>query len=405
LSLGLALWVALCFTPVPLAAQAAQPAANQAAEVADASSNPDAVAQGTDESESSEVEVEPAATETDYDASKASADEAAQTLGPPPKLVFEQTSLDLGEVNEGEPAKFKFTFSNEGEGELRIIQVHKTCGCTRAEPSKKEIQPGETAYIEGELDTTNRPGNQRKTIRVMTNDPKTPQETLTIAVKVKQEVEINPRHISFRSLDLNETGTQELKIVNHTEQPLQITGIEVNPEDKVKAKLVSPVSEDNPNQSAAVVGPDTPILIEVSSVPSPEVGSFAGVITLDTTNPHKRKVQVHVSGRVTGDLEVYPMGLWFGALQESSPTTRTATLSSKSGIPFKIKKIDPNGVPVHVSYEPLENKEGFRLQVGIDTTTDQDRISGRILVETTHPKQPEVEIPVTAFFRRPVVKQ
>jgi hypothetical protein len=68
-------------------------------------------------------------------------------------IVFESSSIEFGELSEGDLAKRRFTFRNQGEEEIEVLQVRGTCACINAQPAQKSIAPGETGSIEVRLDT------------------------------------------------------------------------------------------------------------------------------------------------------------------------------------------------------------------------------------------------------------
>lgn len=81
----------------------------------------------------------------------------------------------------------EFTIKNAGEGELEIISVSTSCGCTKAKASKETIGPGETAKLFVEMDPNvmgNITGKVERTIYVQSNDP----EHSEVEVKITAEI-------------------------------------------------------------------------------------------------------------------------------------------------------------------------------------------------------------------------
>jgi hypothetical protein len=46
-----------------------------------------------------------------------------------PKISFEKTVYDLGNVGEGTKNSCEFSFTNTGRGLLKIGKISRTCGC------------------------------------------------------------------------------------------------------------------------------------------------------------------------------------------------------------------------------------------------------------------------------------
>lgn len=85
-------------------------------------------------------------------------------------IKFEKTTHNFGTFSADEVQKVEFTFTNTGDKPLIIQQVFTSCGCTVADYTKTEIQPGGkgtvTATFNGKGLTN---GNVHKVITVRSN--------------------------------------------------------------------------------------------------------------------------------------------------------------------------------------------------------------------------------------------
>lgn len=68
-------------------------------------------------------------------------------------LVIEHTSIDLGQVINGEVRSMEIPLRNTGSSELVIESVTTSCGCTTAEVSPMTIQPGESGMLLVQFDS------------------------------------------------------------------------------------------------------------------------------------------------------------------------------------------------------------------------------------------------------------
>ncbi|MCX5638151.1 MAG: DUF1573 domain-containing protein [Planctomycetota bacterium] len=66
-----------------------------------------------------------------------------------PRISFEKTVCDLGEVGQDSKNTCGFKFTNTGQGLLKIGNIKRTCGCTVFELDKKEYEPGQSASYSG----------------------------------------------------------------------------------------------------------------------------------------------------------------------------------------------------------------------------------------------------------------
>jgi len=106
----------------------------------------------------------------------------SQTVGP--KIEFQSSVVDYGEIVKGSDGIRIFTFVNSGDMPLEITKVYSSCGCTIPKKPEAPIAPGESGEIQVKYDT-NQVGPIRKTITVNSNASETP----IVSLKIKGTVQ------------------------------------------------------------------------------------------------------------------------------------------------------------------------------------------------------------------------
>ncbi len=96
-------------------------------------------------------------------------DELKHTAFGTPKVKFKETEFDFGVIKQGEKIQHNFVFENTGSGDLEIINVDVTCGCTTPSFPFIPIAPGEKGTIGVSYNSTGKLGNQRPMITIVTN--------------------------------------------------------------------------------------------------------------------------------------------------------------------------------------------------------------------------------------------
>jgi hypothetical protein len=102
--------------------------------------------------------------------------------GSMPKILFEETEHDFGNMIQGERVIYGFHFTNIGGSDLLITHVSTSCGCTVGDYPRNAIAPGESGIIEVTFDSKKRKGYQNKTITVLAN---TNPNSTTLRIKTK----------------------------------------------------------------------------------------------------------------------------------------------------------------------------------------------------------------------------
>jgi len=84
-------------------------------------------------------------------------------------ILKSKPAVDFGTIVEGQEARFMFTFRNEGDAPLRLLNVFPSCGCTTPSWTEEPVPPGGTGTITIVFDSSGRPGTFVKSLRVATN--------------------------------------------------------------------------------------------------------------------------------------------------------------------------------------------------------------------------------------------
>jgi hypothetical protein len=63
-------------------------------------------------------------------------------------LVFNSTSHDFGEIQQGVPQTFSFEFTNNGVEPIVIQSVQPSCGCTTPGWTKEPVEAGKKGYVQ-----------------------------------------------------------------------------------------------------------------------------------------------------------------------------------------------------------------------------------------------------------------
>ncbi len=86
------------------------------------------------------------------------------------KIYFEKKSHDFGVIAEdGGAVEQKFALRNTSSEPVVIVAAHSSCGCTKAEYSRKPIMPDSTSIIKVTFNPMNYPGRFARKITIVTS--------------------------------------------------------------------------------------------------------------------------------------------------------------------------------------------------------------------------------------------
>jgi hypothetical protein len=205
-----------------------------------------------------------------------------------PRLLFLETTGDLGVLYQGEKGVHDFVFRNAGRSTLTISEVRASCSsCTVAELARRRYAPEETGTIHVELGTSAYHGRVEKTITVASNDPRQPQINLVVAAQVKLEAKFSAAGLYVGKCKAGESQTAEITLMGVDVRRFQVVGT-TSSDPGVRVTKISNVSQDSKCDIYRL---------------TIQVGPFTGArrviarVTVQTDLPHTRELAFTIYGR------------------------------------------------------------------------------------------------------------
>ena len=313
----------------------------------------------------------------------------AQTASPPvsalaigPQARFSASPVDFGRVMPTEIRHHVFIVTNAGTGVLIISNVAPGCGCTTAGEWDREIPPGKTGRIPIEFNPANFSGAVTKSIVVSSNDAVQSTHVLEIQATVWRPFEVVPAQVSFLPIEGEPTvETKVVRILNNLDQPATLEPPQsINPQFKTALKTIRPgrefavhISYDsaipNPSHHTAITiktsFAEQPVLnISAFAMPQPAVVTLPAAIQLPP-GPRGPNYSYNVVIRNNAS----------AALRVTEP------VASVKGLVVTLTEPQPGRL--------------FYLNVAMpDEFKAQAENPAMISVKTSHPRFPEIRVPI-----------
>jgi hypothetical protein len=151
---------------------------------------------------------------------------AAQDVGAP-KLQAPEVNFDFGYIPQVSKVGHPFALHNVGNGELKILKVKPSCGCTQAPLEKDLVGPGDSTSVEIIFTSkSNYRGVMNKSAAVTTNDDTYGTLRLRFSATINENpdsvgpVQLTPWDIKYNPTERSETMTVEVK--NVSDKPLDL---------------------------------------------------------------------------------------------------------------------------------------------------------------------------------------
>lgn len=348
---------------------------------------------------------------------------------PFPKAVVGETEYKFGKMLLGTTKTYAFEIKNRGEDVLKLKKGPATCKCTLSDLPKDqilELDPGKSMKVTLEWTPKGTDEAFSQSAAVWTNDPERREISFRVSGAVKNDVEFSPAEaINAGPVVENEGADAVLAITTSYYEHLPKPTVSID-SDQVEATVSSLSNDDSaialdfldPAGETSQVG----YRITFHVKPTVPVGRFRTIATVKM-NSHEvhleRKVTIeaHRSGPI--ELIAQPGTVLYtganlidmGAFSSADGKRAELVLMIKrpdDGSPVEITDVLPSVSLIKASATPDEmlnkqignKKSVFRVSVEIPPGTVpldfSRRDAARILLKTTSPVVPEIELRLEA---------
>ena len=193
-----------------------------------------------------------------------------------PRIKFENVVYDFGEVGPNRKNTGQIKFTNTGEALLKITKVARCCGVV-TKLGKMEYESGESGTLKVAWNSGPRPSKLNKNITIHSNDPKTPQTTLSLMAKVVLQVDWAPKSLRL-FLDKENAGCPKITIKSLDNQPFSILQF------KSTADCITADYDSSVEATKFILEPR----VNIEAMPK----NFKGRININLTHPEGKTVTI-----------------------------------------------------------------------------------------------------------------
>lgn len=263
-----------------------------------------------------------------------------------PRITFEETAYDFGEVSSSRKYTGQFIFSNTGSGILKINEVKKCCGAV-VKLDKEELAPGESGTLKVEYTANPRSGSIYRLIRVYSNDETKPKVELTIKAKIVQKISYKPPKVDLL-LNKENIVCPEITITSLDQQAFSITSFQ-STGDTITADIDPSVEADK-------------FVLQPKVDPDKHQKRPSGFISINLTHPELDNVNIRFNTKQRFELK--PTGVFLLNPRPQEPNINKVSIVSNYNEEFEIESTSSEkGMAKVINQRSI--KDGYRLEVEI----------------------------------------
>jgi hypothetical protein len=339
--------------------------------------------------------------------------ERRETVGVLPKVVVEEDTFNFGVMDGSATGTHDFVFMNQGEGPLLLSEMGTSCKCAVSEIEHDEIPPGGSGKVTVDWKGDGGFGDYRHTATIGTNDPTRERVVLTVQGKLIASVKSVPSELVFSRVTAGEEAEGSVRILGFLSDELKVTGCEfTDPEtaEFFQAEYKElPATQVKDEDEDAVCG----YLVSVHVKSGLPLGPFRQTIRVKTNLEKAATIDIPVTGSIQSELSIVGAG-W----SDRNGILTLGTVSSREGAERTLLILVGGQHRKEVEFKPIETfPDLFKVDVGKRDQAEDGSVTktplvisippgsrpanhlgpgkdhyGRIVLETNHPKVPQVKI-------------
>jgi hypothetical protein len=214
-----------------------------------------------------------------------------------PRLQLSQREWDFGQLWTGDPCEINVELKNVGDAPLKILNIKSSCGCTAAQPGKRELAPGESDKMTVTYDTKKFAKVVKQTITVVTNDPVEPE----IRFELHGEV--------WNAFDTQPTPALGFGRVKPTSRKSKVIELTNNLKEEVYPKL-RPIDPEAPFEiKLEEIEPGMKYRLSAQTKPPLKLGDNRVQAVIETGVERLPTMSISVSARAMERVSVWPENL------------------------------------------------------------------------------------------------
>lgn len=314
-----------------------------------------------------------------------------------PKIQFEQTVYDFGTTSQVATVSGVFKFKNTGDSVLKVEPPKPSCGCTVAELKSDTLQPGESSELPFTLHLGQVKAQFDKHIAVKSNDPQTPEVSLTIKADYTPLYDLNPMVLAPR-LAFGSNVTDQFTTLTRTDgKPVRIVRL-----DASKPWITAQVEPGTTTN-----GTTARIRVTVQREGSPRrFNEFVHIYAAEETNTPVASLSI--TGEIKGEISLSPEALYWSipagtnapAERPEALVLRRVTIRSANGKAIELKNPQSTLKGIKVELVTKEAGKVYELVARL-VEPPTSTTGGNVSFETSVAAQTRIEVPVVVNVFKP----
>jgi len=214
---------------------------------------------------------------------------------------------------------------------------------------------------------------------------------LTVKAVLEVLLDLEPRQLNLGLTPRGEASSRTVKLSGPEAAGTDIVSVTYQ---NTRRSRTQPVAR-RPIVIARLPEGDRADTIELTVAPDAPSGPFYGRLLVATDHPKATQLSLAVQGTVRPAIRVRPRSLVFRTAGEGVSQTRTVTVGGAGEVAAELLGVELDHPALEASVVPPDPRNGrAKIAVTWNGKLDGDREKATMILRTSHPQEPTVEVPV-----------
>jgi hypothetical protein len=310
-------------------------------------------------------------------------------------LAVAEPAHDFGKLVKGDNVTHTFVLRNIGDEPVNVVFIKPSCGCTVAE-FDKVIPPGGEGRVTAALDTMTLTGKASSALEVFAEGHETALATLVLSAEVVSKLYAHPGYARWIYVQHEAEGTISQTVYSSDGAEFEVLSVEP-PMPAIEVSFRPATAEE---RQAKATGSQW--VVDATLDSAAPVGAITGFLTVQTTHPLQKVMQVPVSGFVRPTLFVEPPRGDFGTLKIRAPRRATYQVRNFATEPIALTGAATDVPGISVKVEPVEEGRRYNVVLELDPAAmAEGPFAGELRLTTDSEKVPTLTLDLSGNLVRP----
>ncbi|MBN2053625.1 DUF1573 domain-containing protein [bacterium] len=301
-----------------------------------------------------------------------------------PRIELEMDDWDAGRMYVNQSQEKIIRIFNTGDEDLTLFSIDRDCGGTVSLRTPYTIRPDRKVFVKITFEAGQSLGEKTRKLVIRSNDPERSEVVFKMRGTVVADLLPEPQYVFLEDAKPGSMVERTIRLTRPGDLPVGV--VEVLPSNNMIQAALSGASSGDQLLHLRIRIPEV-------------IGLMDERVILLTDSPQQKEVIVPVRGLVKGDISLSPNHLYFKIIEPDEPVEEVIAVENTGDDPVEIESIESDIQNLDLQIRVIDSGRSYSVTARLEPPFEIGRIKGAIMLQTNHPFQRHITIPVRGYVK------